>query len=312
MTEAADRQVGLPAVSIIIPHLNQPEAARRCLDSLAAQTYPADRIEIILVDNGSSESLDWLAREYPRVKLLHEAKPGPGHARNKGAGAATGAIFVFIDADCRADSGWVENAVAGLADKASTGVVGGDVRIDYVDPARLTPLEAYESVFAYRQKLYIERRGFSGTGNLAVRRDVFERIGPFGGINIAEDLDWGNRAAARGHPARYRSGMIIYHPARTRFVDLEAKWRRHVAHELADHRERGGSGLAWTARSLAVLLSAVPHAAKMLGSDRLSGFSDRLSGIGVLGRIRWYRFREMSTQAGQQGNAAAEWNRKPG
>jgi glycosyltransferase involved in cell wall biosynthesis len=301
---------GSPTVSVIIPHLNQPDAAGRCLASLAAQSYPADRVEIIMVDNGSTVPLDWLAERHPHVRLLHEPQPGPGHARNRGVTAATGEVLAFIDADCRADPDWLRDAVAGLSAPGSTGVVGGDVRIDYLHPARLTPLEAYESVFAYRQKLYIEQRGFSGTGNLAVRREVFDRIGPFGGIDIAEDMDWGRRATASGHPARYRAGMIIYHPARTRFADLEAKWRRHVAHELEDHRRRDGSSLAWRLRAMAVMLSAIPHAGKIMLSDRLSGLSARLAGVGVLFRIRWYRFRQMMAQTARgHGNAAAEWNR---
>lgn len=299
-----------PRVSVVIPHLNQPDAARRCLDSLAAQSYPAELVEIILVDNGSNAPLDWLAATYPHVTLLHEPRPGPGHARNRGVAAAGGAVLAFIDADCRADARWIEAAVAGLDAADATGVVGGDVRIDRVAEDRLTPLEAYESIFAYRQKLYIAKRGFSGTGNLAVRRALFDRVGPFGGIDIAEDADWGMRARLAGHPARYRADMIIYHPARERFSELQAKWRRHVAHDLTRHRQKGGSDAAWFARAAAVLLSVGPHGLKILLSGRISGFSARLAGIGVLARIRWFRFRQMLSQARQDGaSAAAEWNR---
>jgi len=79
-------------------------------------------------------------------------------------------------------------------------VVGGDVRIAVANPRRLTHLEAYESIFAYRQQEYIETMGFSGTGNLAVGREDFERIGPFAGIEVAEDRDWGRRACGPSAP----------------------------------------------------------------------------------------------------------------
>lgn len=299
-----------PLVSVIIPHLNQPEFLRACLESLGRQDWPAERTEIIVVDNGSRELPDLAAIGFPGAKLLTEATPGPGPARNRGIAAASGELLAFIDADCRADPGWLSAAVAGLSRPGSTGVVGGDVRIDVRDERDLTPLEAYEAVFAYRQKLYIGRHGYSGTGNLAMRREVFQKVGPFGGIHTAEDMDWGRRARTAGHPARYLPDMIVYHPARTNMGELQAKWRRHVAHALVTHRERGGSDLAWAARAAMILGSAVPHMAMMLTSPRLSGLRNRLRGIGVLVGIRAYRAREMLSQRTGSATAGSEsWNR---
>ena len=299
-----------PLVSVIIPHLNQPDFLRICLESLAAQDWPAEQTEIIVVDNGSRAPPDLAALGFPRVKLLTEATPGPGPARNRGIAGSSGELLAFIDADCRADPGWLSAAVAGLSAPDSSGVVGGDVRIDVRDADRLTPLEAYESVFAYRQKLYISRDGFSGTGNLAMRREVHDEVGPFGGIHTAEDMDWGRRARAAGHPALYRPDMIVYHPARTTIAELQTKWRRHVAHSLVTHREQGGSDFAWALRSAMVLASALPHIGMMLTSPRLSGLGNRLRGAGVLIGIRAFRAREMLRQRVGSATAGSEsWNR---
>lgn len=307
---AADKDAAAPPfVSVVIPHLNQLDAADRCLRSLGEQSYPADRIEIILVDNGSSADPSALKARHPRVQILHEPRPGPGLARNRGVEAAKGELLIFIDADCRAAPGWIAAAAGDLTSAGTTGVVGGDVRIDFVDPARLTALEAYEAVFAFRQKLYIEQHGYSGTGNLAMLPEVFQAVGPFGGIGIAEDMDWGRRARAAGRPARYRPDMLIYHPARRSFAELEGKWRRHVAHQLAEHRLQGQPAVLWFAKAVAVLLSALPHSFKLLASDRLSGSANRLRGLNILYRIRWFRFTEMIAQARHDDNAAAGWNR---
>ncbi len=311
MNERAERGA-CPLVSVIIPHLNQPDFLRTCLQSLAAQDWPAERTEIIVVDNGSRELPDLAALGFPHATLLAEPTPGPGPARNCGIAASSGALLAFIDADCRADPGWISAAVAGLTAEGSTGVVGGDVRIDFGDDKHLTPLEAYEAVFAYRQKLYIGRHGYSGTGNLAMRRGVFDIVGPFGGIHTAEDMDWGRRARAAGHPAMYRPDMIVYHPARTTRAELETKWRRHVAHSLVLHRQSGGSDLGWAARSAMVLASAVPHIGMVLTSPRLPGFANRLRGIGVLIGIRAFRAREMLRQRAGSATAGSEsWNRPP-
>lgn len=309
MTGVGESGIASPRVSVVIPHLNQPEQLARCLASLDSQTVPRAQFEVIVVDNGSSCDLDALARAHPGISLLSEPTPGPGPARNRGIAAACAPVLAFIDADCRAHPGWLEAALAGLDAPACRGVVGGDVRIDAVDPRRLTPLEAYESVFAFRQKLYIERHGYSGTGNLAFRRPVHDEVGPFGGIGIAEDMDWGRRAGAVGRGAVYQPSMIVYHPARRSFSELQAKWRRHVAHQLEAHRLGRRPLLLWWLKAGAVALSAFPHALAMLSSDRVHGLRNRLKGLPVLFRIRLWRAGEMLRQAGASETAAASWNR---
>lgn len=300
----------LPPVSVIIPHLNQHEALSACLTSLMPQSYPAALIEIIVVDNGSKLSCEPVTREFSGVRMLVEAEPGPGPARNRGIAAASHAMLAFIDADCRADPGWLAAAVTALESEDSTGVVGGDVRIDAVSPAQLTPIEAYESVFAFRQRLYIARDHFSGTGNLAMRRSVFEQVGPFAGIGIAEDRDWGQRATAAGFPPRYVESMIIFHPARKRFEDLCEKWRRHIAHDLETHRLKGKSDWQWRLKSAAMIASIVPHAGMLFTSRRVSGIANRVKGLGILARIRCFRAAEMLRQARFKGESqAAGWNR---
>src|SRR3546814_6987685 len=103
----------------------------------------------------------------------------------------------------------------------------------------------------YRQKLYIRKKHFSGTGNLAFWKSDFARIGPFAGITVAEDMDWGRRARAVGMKLSYNPQMLVYHPASKSVAELESKWSRHIAHEL--EKSRGGQARApkWTARSIA-------------------------------------------------------------
>ena len=297
-----------PSVSVIIPHLNQQDALIRCLTSLKEQNFDG-RVEIIIVDNGSRDPLDRVAAEFPHVLFDFEPEPGPGLARNRGAGRATADILLFIDADCRAHPGWITAAMAGLTGPDAAAICGGDVGIDMVNPAKLTGLEAYESVFAYRQARYISREGFSGTGNLGTTRRVFDAVGPFGGIGIAEDIDWGHRATAKGHVIRYAPNMIVYHPARTSFEDLAQKWRRHVAHDLANRRGKGQSPILWWLLAAAVIASILPHSLMVLASQRVSGLANKMRAIGILVRIRGFRCAEMLRQARSGGGGAAGWNR---
>ena len=124
--------------------------------------------------------------------------PGPGPARNMGTAAAKGDILAFIDADCVAAPGWLAAMEQRFAAAPEVPVLGGDVRILQINPGRLTWLEAYESVFAFRMKKYIQEKGFTGGGNLAIRAPVFKAVGNFLGINIAEDTEWGQRATVNG------------------------------------------------------------------------------------------------------------------
>src|SRR5579872_4467149 len=116
-----------PFLSVIIPHLNQPEGLDACLSSLAAQTLERARFEVIVVDNGSTcLPLNVVASHSAR--LLEEPKAGPGLARNRGVEAASGDIFCFIDADCRAHPDWLKVASEIIFEPQRV-ILGGDVQI---------------------------------------------------------------------------------------------------------------------------------------------------------------------------------------
>lgn len=298
-------------ISVIIPHLDQAEALRRCLASLHAQTGLNQPVEFIVVDNGSKAPPADICAAYPDVTLLSEPVPGPGPARNLGVSRAQGDILAFIDADCIAHGGWLAEIEQCLSKHPDYAILGGDVRIACEDPQRLTLLEAYESVFAYRMKEYIARQGFTGTGNLAVRAEVFKAVGPFGGIEIAEDRDWGQRALRLGYRTRYLPGMIVYHPARKSLSELAQKWERHTAHDFVRIQSRRGWRLRWILRSLAVAVSPLVELVRIGGSDRLEGWRARALAFAGVVFIRCYRTWIMLALAfGADAPAwSARWNR---
>ncbi|MBD9444059.1 MULTISPECIES: glycosyltransferase [unclassified Rhizobium] len=276
-------------ISVIIPHLDQPELLRRCLMSLTLKNNPGLSFEIIVVDNGSREMPAEICAAFPNVKLLSQPVPGPGPARNLGVANAAGDTLAFIDADCVAADGWLDEITHQFSADRSKSILGGDVRIGCDDPKHPTLLEAYESVFAYRMKEYIEKQGFTGTGNLAVRTEIFASIGNFGGIDIAEDRDWGQRALGKGYRTHYCERMIAYHPARKSFSELGLKWQRHTAHDFARAKGQQGWRLRWILRAVAVALSPVAELRRICVSDRLNGWRARgLAFVGLV-LIRSYR-----------------------
>jgi glycosyltransferase involved in cell wall biosynthesis len=296
-----------PIISVIVPHLNDPLHLAECLDSLDSQTLESDRFEVIGVDNGSTQLPTAIIAQHPGIRLLQEGEPGPGVARNRGVTEARGGVLAFIDSDCRAHREWLSSALAALEAAPEHTALGGDVQIWRSQKDRVTATEAYESVFAYRFKLYIEQHGFSGTGNLVVRRSDFDRVGPFAGIQIAEDIDWGRRALLAGCTFQYIPRMIVYHPARRSVTDLFVKWDRHLQHAVNASDGSLAWKIRWAARAFVVLASPIVDWPKVVFTDRLEGWSSRVKAFAVLVTVRFYRFWRMLALVNTK--AGVVWNR---
>lgn len=314
MTRSSDRNaaaLGPPRASVIIPHLNTPELLVKCLQSVASQRLDRGWFEIIVVDNGSRVRLDVVAAAWTGVKFLLEPQPGPGPARNLGVAHSRGSVLAFVDADIRVAPDWLQRGINAVEHDPDH-PYGGDVRIDFDDPDNPSGIEAFEAVFSFRQKMYIRRKGFSGTGNLVVDRNLFHRIGPFGPIGTAEDAAWGRKARALGHPTRYLRRMVVFHPARISGTELEARWGRIIAHDFVKHTSAGKPISFWHMRACAVLLSAIVHVPKLLMSRRVPSIRARFRGVSVLFKNRWFRFTKMRMMA-REGHAdmAMQWNRTP-
>ena len=127
-------------ISVVVPVYNAGPYLRQCLNSLAAQTYP--HVEIILVDDGSSDGSDQVCREYAErdgrfqyVRL--SANRGPSVARNVGVRQAAGAFISFVDADDYVEPGLLERLHCSLtrngADISACGAAG--IRLE-IGPAR--------------------------------------------------------------------------------------------------------------------------------------------------------------------------------
>jgi glycosyltransferase involved in cell wall biosynthesis len=303
-------QASPPEISVIIPHLNQADLLRKCLVSLRDQTFDMTKVEIIVVDNGSKEMPEALCAEFG-VRLEREATPGPGPARNKGISVSRAPILAFIDADCTADPKWLSAIDKAFTDPAME-IIGGDVRISVEQPGRMTAIEAYESEYAYRMDHYIARQGFTGTGNLAVRRAVLNSVGLFAGISVAEDREWGQRATRAGFHLVFRPEAIVFHPARKSAAELFVKWDRHIAHDYRERIHGLESKAFWGVKALAMFLSPGIEIGRIATSDRLETLYDRVLAWFTLARIRAHRGWRMVNMLLQNDAKirSGSWNRK--
>jgi glycosyltransferase involved in cell wall biosynthesis len=303
--------LGAPRVSVIIPHFNTPELLVKCLQAVAAQQLDYGWFEIIVVDNGSRLPMRLLEATWPGVRFLVERQPGPGPARNTGVKASHADILAFVDADVRVAPGWLKAAVRAVG-KRPLALVGGDVRIDVGDRKRMTEVEAFESVFSFRQKNYIRKKHYSVTANLVMTRAVFDRAGPFDGIDKPEDIAFGERAFALGMRTRYDGRMLAFHPARKDFDDMRRKFARQAHQGFTHHLGRGRPLLEWDVRAAAVAASGLAHMPMMLFSRRVTGLGNRYRGLRFLLRMRWARALDMfalsaKARSGDQ-LALVNWN----
>lgn len=221
--ELRGEELGTLRFSVVVPVYDQWHLVPSLLDCLARQTFPTDRFEIILIDNGSSVYRP--PQHLPgTVRLLRCECPGSYAARNRGAAQAQGNWLVFTDADCRPTPDW-------LATIDKTIEHYGDVLIaGSIDVVGSTPTpgawEIYDIVKGIPQERYVTR-GYAATANLAVPKTVFDTLGGFDSRRFSGgDADFCRRAGAAGYSIVYVEGARVAHPARTTWREIATKARR--------------------------------------------------------------------------------------
>jgi GT2 family glycosyltransferase len=214
-----------PAVTVIIPVRDDAERLGRCLEALARQTVPP--LEVLVVDNGSSQAPVEVTEVYPRVRLLRETRPGSYAARNAAVSEAKGEVLAFTDADCLPAADWIQTASELVAHLGDDCFVGGRIDVFPRESGRPTAAELFEQAHAFPQRVYTERDGWSATANLVVSRATLTRVGRFDETLVSGgDREWGTRARRMGVRAVYAEEVRVAHPARHSYPELVRKLRR--------------------------------------------------------------------------------------
>jgi glycosyltransferase involved in cell wall biosynthesis len=275
-----------PKVSVVVPHYRDLNRLELCLASLERQTYPRDRFEIIVADNGSPEGETAVAAVVRgRAQLVVVPEKGAGSARNGGVAKAQGDILAFTDCDCIAAPDWLAEGVLALS---GGDLVGGRVQVQTEHPDAPRPVEAFEVVFAFNNQRYVERLGFTVTANLICPRTLFDEVGGFR-VGLSEDLEWSHRARAAGYRLIFASAAVVSHPARRTWEELVGKWKRINAETFALNVGRPAWKLRWILRSSLLPISAIIHTPKVLTAPGLSSWSQRWGALTVLYRLRIWR-----------------------
>lgn len=222
-------------VSVIVPVFNDAERLPLCLEALENQTYPKNSYEVIVIDNGSDESIEPVVARFLKARAGYEGRSSSYAARNKGISLAQGEVIAFTDADTIPSTDWIEKGVANLLRSPRCALVAGRVEIFCKDPAHPTAVELYESRMYLLQKEYVEVGRFGATANLFTFREVFDRVGLFDDhVKSSGDAEWGQRVSAYGYRLMYADDTCVAHPARYSFGQLYRRVTRVIGglHDL--------------------------------------------------------------------------------
>lgn len=211
----------LPFVSVIIPVFNDSDGLRNTLKSLAEQTYPADRFEVIVSDNGSSDDTVSAAHEFDDVfgdgrftVVDGSATKGSYAARNAGVKQSSEVgILAFTDAECVVARSWLEKGVEALLNGGVERVAG---RVKIVPRGkRVSVWEYVDSCLFLKQDIYVKNGRFAATANLFVTKAAFTSVGGFrNDLQSSGDWEFGQRMSDNGFAIKYAAEALVYHPAR--------------------------------------------------------------------------------------------------
>ena len=213
-----------PSISVVVPNWNGRHHLSACLDSLLALDYPSDLVDVIVVDNGSTDgSVELVGAKYPQVRVLRNpGNTGFAHACNQGVDASTAEFVAFLNNDARVDPAWLRELVAVAEGDPAVAAVGSLVldwegthldfarsglsplarglQLDHGRPVGDAPREPHEQLFA------------NGAAVL-VRRDAFREVGGFDRRFFAfyEDVDFGWRCWVLGWRVLVAPASRVYH-----------------------------------------------------------------------------------------------------
>jgi glycosyltransferase involved in cell wall biosynthesis len=204
-------------VAVIVPAYNAEATLGDTLEALEAQEHSS--VEIIIVDDGSTDSSSTIAREFAersrhRVTMLEQENKGPAVARNRGVEATDANIIVFLDADCVPPPGWLAALTGTLADD----VVGVSCGYFPANPEHLVARFVDHEIARRQERSLGKEVDALATYATAYRRDAFLAVGGFSTdfrTASGEDFDMAFTLHERGGRLLFTDAAQVghHHPA---------------------------------------------------------------------------------------------------
>jgi glycosyltransferase involved in cell wall biosynthesis len=190
-----------PLISVIIGVYNADLYLAEALESVLMQDYRP--LELIVVDDGSTDASGEVAQRYEEVHYIHQANGGNGSARNTGIEAATGEYLAFLDADDRFTEGKLSLQMRALDEDPGLDMVFGHVQ-EFVSP------ELDEETRATIRPPAATPMPWTAPNLMLIRRASFDRVGLFStSVRVGVTVDWFARADEAGLRHRILSETVL-------------------------------------------------------------------------------------------------------
>jgi len=180
-----------PRVSIIIPTYNEEKNIEECLDSIFNSNYKKNKLEVIVVDDGSTDNTLNVVKKYKKVKVIEQSHLGKVEALNLGASSSSYKFILTVDADTMLDKDCLKELLSPFLDRS----VGATTGNNYVKNNK-SLISAFQNVEYHFSNLIrnsfsvVFKNGIWFSGSLACyRKEVLEKIGYFKKDTLAEDQD---------------------------------------------------------------------------------------------------------------------------
>jgi glycosyltransferase involved in cell wall biosynthesis len=198
-------------VSVVVVTRDEREKLLACLDSLHRQEGPPERVEIIVVDDGSSDgSAEAVRRAFPGVQVLGKPPSGADNSRPLGIAAASGELLAFIDADCTASPRWLAGLAEALGGRGLP-VVGGRILHPGGFWARMIGLSDFGEFQGLREKEVSN----IPTCNMGAQRAIFDRFRFHERLAVGGDVLFCHHLRQAGIRLSYDPRILVHHHPRT-------------------------------------------------------------------------------------------------
>jgi GT2 family glycosyltransferase len=236
-----------PCVSVVVCAYNAADTLDECLTSLDALRYP--NVEIIVVNDGSTDDTGAIAARHPLVRVIHTANAGLAAARNVGLAHATGDIVAYTDADVRVDPDWLAYLVQRFVD-SDVAAVGGPNIVPAEDPWMAQCVARAPG--GPTHVLLDDRVAEHIPGcNCAFRREALLAIGGFNPVFLraGDDVDVCWRVQARGWRIGFAPAALVWHHHRAsvrRYLRQQIGYGEGETWLMREHPDKFSAGrIAW-------------------------------------------------------------------
>lgn len=197
----------LPYISVVIPNLNQSDRLAKTLEAFAAQSYPADRIEIIVVDNGSTDGSQEVAKKYDCRLMIYDIRKNPYVCRNIGIRMARYPWIALTDSSCIPNGIYLHEMMK-VQQELKADLVVGEREFEVSKDSTLG--EIVDSLYFMRNHEYFDTRTVFPTGTMLFRKSLVDEIGFFReDMRSGPDFIWTDKAKRAGNCIAYAANAKV-------------------------------------------------------------------------------------------------------